>query len=509
MQKLVVTIMVIFITSLNAKSEIFNVKNFGAIGNGKTDDTKAIQKAIDAASVIQESIIFFPKGTYLLTKYISTNNYLENYFLRVHSNITFRGEGAVSVIKIGDHLFDKKDTIANAHLFYGIGIKNLQFNNLMIDLNGANNLVPEGSIKNHCAIFINHGNNIIIKQVAIKNASGTNMIIILGTGNNLLIENNIFLNGGHNVGSSIENKYQIDFSFVYCEWDSTKVINNLIKQENIDLALNSISGGIEIHGSNCYAAENTIIGCSPGLYISSSWHPMENTTVEKNRFEQCARGISFWVTHPMNNITIRDNNIELAYFRNWKSYTSNGIEMPNGNTNIYDSKHANGALVNNLVISNNIISAPALKNNQDRTAAIIIHSVKKATISNNVIKGMNFGGVIVQGSKWGSSNVSIEQNQFLDFVTNYDVISPAAYVVVFDSYILTDKNAPGIKNISVKNNDFIRTKNQVYLPDDSNRKKGRFVGIFIALPDYMRKEVEIKNNQFTNNTENVEFQKTN
>ena len=133
MQKLVVTIMVIFITSLNAKSEIFNVKNFGAIGNGKTDDTKAIQKAIDAASVIQESIIFFPKGTYLLTKYISTNNYLENYFLRVHSNITFRGEGAVSVIKIGDHLFDKKDTIANAHLFYGIGIKNLQFNNLMID----------------------------------------------------------------------------------------------------------------------------------------------------------------------------------------------------------------------------------------------------------------------------------------------------------------------------------------------------------------------------------------
>src|SRR5690554_3068316 len=43
-----------------------NVRDFGAAGDGKRDDTKAIQAAVDAA----RGAVFFPKGTYRVTRTI-------------------------------------------------------------------------------------------------------------------------------------------------------------------------------------------------------------------------------------------------------------------------------------------------------------------------------------------------------------------------------------------------------------------------------------------------------
>lgn len=44
---------------------VYNVKNFGAKGNGITDDTTAIQAAVKAAKAI-EGIVFYPAGMYLI-----------------------------------------------------------------------------------------------------------------------------------------------------------------------------------------------------------------------------------------------------------------------------------------------------------------------------------------------------------------------------------------------------------------------------------------------------------
>ena len=41
-----------------------NVKNFGARGDGETDDSAAIQSAIDSGG----KLLFFPFGTYLIGK---------------------------------------------------------------------------------------------------------------------------------------------------------------------------------------------------------------------------------------------------------------------------------------------------------------------------------------------------------------------------------------------------------------------------------------------------------
>src|SRR5439155_26460152 len=43
----------------------FNVKTFGAKGNGTTLDDDAIDKAINAASAAPGGVVLFPSGTYL------------------------------------------------------------------------------------------------------------------------------------------------------------------------------------------------------------------------------------------------------------------------------------------------------------------------------------------------------------------------------------------------------------------------------------------------------------
>lgn len=45
----------------------YNVKQYGAVGNGSTDDTSAIASAISAASAAGGGVVYFPAGTYIST----------------------------------------------------------------------------------------------------------------------------------------------------------------------------------------------------------------------------------------------------------------------------------------------------------------------------------------------------------------------------------------------------------------------------------------------------------
>ena len=69
----------------------FPVTSFGATGNGRTDDTAAIQAAINAAMAAGGGTVTVPPGTYLLDSYSPAPHpwFFQN--LRVGSNVTIQG----------------------------------------------------------------------------------------------------------------------------------------------------------------------------------------------------------------------------------------------------------------------------------------------------------------------------------------------------------------------------------------------------------------------------------
>jgi Calx-beta domain/Pectate lyase superfamily protein len=66
----------------NDRKSIINVRDVGATGNGTTDDTKAIQKAINTIYSRGGGVIIFPPGVYIVTS------------VDIRENITYQGYGA-------------------------------------------------------------------------------------------------------------------------------------------------------------------------------------------------------------------------------------------------------------------------------------------------------------------------------------------------------------------------------------------------------------------------------
>ncbi|MBF7144275.1 MULTISPECIES: M10 family metallopeptidase C-terminal domain-containing protein [Pseudomonas] len=76
---------------------LFNVKDYGAVGNSRTDDTQAIQAAIDAAAAAGGGTVYIPTGTYR----VSTQS--SGTVLVLKDNVTLEGgekAGAIPLIQL-------------------------------------------------------------------------------------------------------------------------------------------------------------------------------------------------------------------------------------------------------------------------------------------------------------------------------------------------------------------------------------------------------------------------
>ncbi|MEP7075704.1 MAG: glycoside hydrolase family 28 protein [Acidobacteriota bacterium] len=107
----------------------YNVTDFGATGDGKTPDTDAINKTIDAAAAKGGGTVFFPAGTYL------------SFSIRLKSNITLYLDNGATILAADPKAdkgsydvpepneFDMYQDFGHSHwqnsLIWGIGVENV------------------------------------------------------------------------------------------------------------------------------------------------------------------------------------------------------------------------------------------------------------------------------------------------------------------------------------------------------------------------------------------------
>jgi len=145
-----------------------SVKDYGAVGDGVTDDTASIQAAINDAATAGGNVVFFPPGTYAVTQ-LTLNN---------QSNVQLRGAGAGSVIK----WVWNAATAAGSMITLSGGTQRVKIESLRLDGSGLTN--PDAGRGNHL-IAIGTGAGAVV-ETQINNCQLGNMIASSGDGVHIL-----------------------------------------------------------------------------------------------------------------------------------------------------------------------------------------------------------------------------------------------------------------------------------------------------------------------------------
>src|SRR5579872_785038 len=102
-----------------------NVRDFGATGDGSTDDTQAINKAFKAAAG-QHANVYFPAGTYLCNQ-MDNSGYILFFEADSLQGVNVYGDGNASVITTSLNTGSVLFYVRSYYNTTGLTIKDLSF----------------------------------------------------------------------------------------------------------------------------------------------------------------------------------------------------------------------------------------------------------------------------------------------------------------------------------------------------------------------------------------------
>jgi len=147
---------------------IFNVQNFGAKGDGITDDTAAIQSAIDAAAAAGGGQVYIPTGTYI----VSGGEEPSDGCLMLKSNVYLYGDGmGATTVKVADGSDTKITGVIRSA--YGEQTHDFGVSNLTIDGNRDSTTGKiDGWFNGYIPGEAGYDSNVTLDSVEIKDCSG-------------------------------------------------------------------------------------------------------------------------------------------------------------------------------------------------------------------------------------------------------------------------------------------------------------------------------------------------
>ena len=144
-------------------TQIFDIRSYGAKGDGITDDTSAIQKAIDAAAAAGGGKVYVPAGTWVVSDSDASGN-----ALALKSNVTLTGDGAGdSILKLADGA--GADTTSLLGVEPGSTVRDAGISNLGLDGNQAN---ASGEISGWSQSGASSLSNLLLDGVTASDFSG-------------------------------------------------------------------------------------------------------------------------------------------------------------------------------------------------------------------------------------------------------------------------------------------------------------------------------------------------
>ena len=488
-------ILIILISSLShaqTEGKIINIKSFQAVGDGRTDDTKAIQQAILMASA--GDTVFIPEGKYLVKS------------LGLRSGIHIKSDGVlIQKIEGEAEEFSHSRQNSSAPLFRGNNVTNISLRfkaetqNEALYLTGSENIhITQSIIKGDSTqpmsfpgILLYDCRNISITSSTIshygaprahpeKYQPGTG-IRILASDSVTVINNRIYDNGENGVfmhntpnvnvsNNKIQNNgmsaIQVGFGTQEIE-KNYRFIGNLMEGNAADAIDINNRSTKTFHDINCLIDDNisrnngfvkgksTPDGSGIATLINVSGVRMSNNIAENNNrpalyIETCGK-IEAYGNKADNQVEIVLEFDELIMDDNTFGFISllsnvKGKKLLLTNNELHSLSLPNGIQVDSLIIRDNLISNAKLNFNLTGHVSLIGN-----TINSNATDGAI---LIVR-----TNNVLLERNRITSTKSNAVVIRKMAEQVSIINNDIKSVNTcildDGSKGLKVKNNDLL------------------------------------------------------
>lgn len=406
-------------------NQSYSVLDYGAQGDGVTDDTAAIQDAIDAASSAGGGQVFLPADrTYLLSTVTGTNNVL----LVPKSNVSIVGAGDTSVLKVAANL---NGVGTDFNLFgppestIAYEADHVLFRDFKVDLNGANNQVPAGEPqKKNAVVLIQYGQHITIENLLVVDSPGR-QVFSLGTNVAAATVTDVTIRNCrvHGFGSDVDPN-QTDHSCVYVRGDRVAVEGNRFWCDTQD----TIATAIEVHTQTARIAGNLAENVNKLANLVATVADLTDTQFVDNIGVNLELGVMLWVEpgFVVEGLTIARNRLRLSDGLNAAIDLASNVNAPAHDV----------AVVDNLVECDAAVSA-------NRGSGVKYGDVTHLTVARNRFVGL-LGRALENGADPTADTVHlyIVGNEVIDCgrtsnaTTTYRYAFTANSVVGHDTLVL-------------------------------------------------------------------------